>query len=172
MSDTLGGGADDDLIIGFNGADLAFSGAGNDTVGAGDGNDTIYGGGGDDSLGGEGNQDLIFNGEGSDTVYGGVSEDTLWGGAGDDLLHGGDIGGLPDASDGDGDVFAFEAGNGNDTIGDFEDDLDQILINGFAFADLSISDDGTDALIAFDDVTITVIGQTADQLNEDDFIFI
>ncbi|MBB3995807.1 hypothetical protein GGR95_003471 [Sulfitobacter undariae] len=71
--------------------DEIAAGAGNDYVLAGEGNDTVRGD------------------EGNDTLLGQAGDDVLSGGAGDDRLLGGD---------GD-DVFVYSAGDGNDTIADF-----------------------------------------------------
>ena len=68
------------------------AGAGDDTVKAGDGNDLLYGGSGNDKL------------------YGEAGDDILYGGTGDDYLEGG-VGA---------DIYYFEAGDGNDTIYNYD----------------------------------------------------
>jgi Ca2+-binding RTX toxin-like protein len=150
----VNGGLGDDRIFGGTGADTlngdALAGGdgavgdGNDTIfgGADDGIDTIYGNGGNDTIyggagvdildGGIGN-DIIFNGAGNDTsVKGGAGDDTLWGGAGNDTLTGGTGN----------DTFAFIAGNGNDTVFDFDFGIlvptsnDVLDLTAFGFADI------------------------------------
>lgn len=82
---------------------------GNDTLIGGSGADRLYGeAGGDSLIGGAGN-DTLEGGTGNDTLDGGSGNDTIIGGLGDDLLVGGD---------GD-DVFLYVAGDGLDTISDF-----------------------------------------------------
>ena len=75
-------------------------------------------------------------------IYGGAGDDTIDGGAGDDLLTGGE---------GE-DVFFFDTDGGNDTITDFsvtEDviDLRDCYQGISSFSDLTIRQDGDDALI-------------------------
>lgn len=66
--------------------------------------------------GGKG-KDSLIGGDGSDTLRGGKGNDTLWGGS-------------PSESYNDADTFVFWAGDGNDTIMDYnfaEDDMLRIL---------------------------------------------
>jgi Ca2+-binding RTX toxin-like protein len=120
QADNLYGDAGNDTLFGGAGFDRLFGGTGDDVLNGGDGpdghfgqqgNDTIYGGDGNDRFfGGTGN-DLILSGNGNDTIYADSGFDTLNGGAGNDLLFG-----FFNA-----DTFVFEAGHGNDTIGDFDE---------------------------------------------------
>ncbi|MCZ4255682.1 pre-peptidase C-terminal domain-containing protein [Sulfitobacter sp. G21635-S1] len=120
QADNLYGDAGNDTLFGGAGFDRLFGGTGDDVLNGGDGpdghfgqqgNDTIYGGDGNDRFfGGTGN-DLILAGNGNDTIYADSGFDTLNGGAGNDLLFG-----FFNA-----DTFVFEAGHGNDTIGDFDE---------------------------------------------------
>jgi Ca2+-binding RTX toxin-like protein len=169
--DDINGGADNDtiyagsgndaLVTGGLGDDKIFGGEGNDTIdgdlrggalgtaadgddiiygGRGDGNDIINGNGGDDIIfGGAGvdvlsggiGDDIIFNGAGTDTVTGGDGDDVIWGGAGTDTLSG-------NAGN---DTFGFIAGNGLDTITDFDITSlvagvgDVLDLTAFGFAD-------------------------------------
>lgn len=77
----LDGGADADLIQGFNGDDALSGGAGNDRLEGGNGHDTLSGGLGDDTLiGGRGNDTYRFSsGDGQDVI------DNV--GGGNDTLH-------------------------------------------------------------------------------------
>ena len=110
-ADTLIGGAGNDTLLGGNdaSADSLDGGAGNDELSAGDGNDTLIGGDGNDSLFGGGDNDLLEGGTGGDTLDGWAGNDTLTGGLGNDQLTG---------SDGT-DTFVYVAGDGVDTITDF-----------------------------------------------------
>lgn len=67
-SDTLKGGAGDDIIIG---------GGGGDTLSGGAGQDLLIGGEGDDDLHGDGGNDFLVGGSGNDTLSGGAGTDTL-----------------------------------------------------------------------------------------------
>lgn len=87
----LGTSGDGDVINGF---------AGNDTILAGAGDDIVFGGA---------DADVIDGGSGNDTLDGGTGDDKLEGGTGNDLLTGGD----------DDDLFVYTAGDGTDTITEF-----------------------------------------------------
>lgn len=89
LSETMNGGAGNDVFMG---------GAGNDTLIGNDGNDVLRGGLGDDSMnGGNGNDtmqggvgnDRMDAGNGDDKVYGDAGNDTLNGGLGNDIIDGG-----------------------------------------------------------------------------------
>jgi len=82
------------------------------------GHDTITGGDGDDVIDGGDADDSIEGGAGNDTIMGGASRDTIMGGAGHDTLGGGDADDILTGGDGN-DTFVFEAGDGSDTITDF-----------------------------------------------------
>ncbi|TBH26943.1 hypothetical protein ELG66_39390, partial [Rhizobium leguminosarum] len=66
----------DDLIIGFNVADVINAGAGNDAINAGDGNDVITGGTGNDTIdSGWGNDTIYYaRGDGNDAI----TESGMW----------------------------------------------------------------------------------------------
>lgn len=93
-------GAGDDTITGGAGGDTLAGGAGLDTIDGGDGADSIDGGADDDSLQGGAGDDTILGGDGADTIDGGEDDDFLSGGDEDDL-------------------FIYMAGQGDDTISDF-----------------------------------------------------
>lgn len=93
-------GAGDDTITG---------GAGGDTLASGAGVDTIDGGAGADSIDGGADEDSLQGGAGDDTIVGGDGADTIDGGEDDDFLTGGD----------EDDLFIYMAGQGDDTISDF-----------------------------------------------------
>ena len=143
--DTLVGGSDNDTISGDEGNDRIAGGAGddslsgnngNDTVLGGKGNDTLLGGDGHDSLIGGKDSDLLLGGAGNDTLTGGGQNDIINGDEGDDLISGGGgrdtlIGGAgQDTLSGNGgtDVFVLTAGDLADTITDFEDGRDRLVL--------------------------------------------
>ena len=106
----------------------------------GDGGQLIKGFQGNDRLFGNRGRDLLTGGDGDDSLYGGKDDDWLFGRVGDDLLSG-DLGddslvGGPGA-----DSFVLGADRGVDTIFDFEDDRDRLLLaDGLGFGDLAIAD--------------------------------
>ncbi|MRR58516.1 MAG: tandem-95 repeat protein [Deltaproteobacteria bacterium] len=87
----------DDFLKGSVADDTIYGNDGNDRIDARDNNDILDGGWGDDVLSG---------GSGRDVVYGGFGCDVMAGGKGNDHLEGGE----------DGDVYAFNRGDGNDFI--------------------------------------------------------
>ena len=161
--DDLRGGAGDDTLAGAAGDDRLIGSVGADRLAGQSGADTLLGGGGRDALNGGDGADALSGQAGADTLLGGAGGDRLEGGAGDDLLSGG-----PGA-----DVFVFARGAGSDVIRGHQQDLDLIEIGAGAnrFADLEITQDGADVLIAFANVEITVENATAAAFNSDDFIF-
>jgi Ca2+-binding RTX toxin-like protein len=166
QSDFLTSGADSvgQLVDAGAGDDTIYAGLGADTLSGGDGADEIYGDAGDDLItGGAGSDDLGGN-SGRDTLLGEAGNDYLQGLEDDDFLSGGDgadilIGGTGDdsLSGGDGDdVFVYAAGDGNDTITDFNfgnsGALDDGNTNNNDFVDLSAFYDSIFELRAdFDD---------------------
>ena len=76
---------------------------------------------------------------------------------GNDLLFGGS----------DGDTFSFIGDFGSDTIGDFEDDLDQILIQNAGALSNSIDLAGNSIYIFDSGAQLTVTGITVALLSDD-----
>jgi hypothetical protein len=120
-TETLDGGAGDDLVYGNFGADIVNGGPGDDVLFGGQGSDTLTGGAGDDTLWGNREPDVLSGGDGADVFYlNGAGADRITDfdpGAGDRLAA---IGGFdnPRASDhDDGMVFSYNDGGGpNHTI--------------------------------------------------------
>ncbi len=144
--DDLTGGEGNDTIAGLGGNDI-IRGTGGDDVLRGDGNgrsansggsasgdDIIFGGAGNDRIGGKRGNDMLFGEEGDDILYGDSGDDILRGGLGNDVLYGDD-----NRSSGI-DTFILAAGEGTDTIMDFEMSKDLIgLAGGITFGQLSFS---------------------------------
>ena len=120
----------------------------------GRGDDTLYGGDSRDALYGNLGDDVLFGDAGADRLTGNEGADTLTGGAGPDL-------------------FVFKAGDGVDTITDFEDGVDRIrIVTGAAsMGDLTITDLGADTRVTFADVTIVFSGVDHTALDATDFVF-
>ena len=149
-NDVIHGAEGFDLLMGDGGRDRIFGGKGGDLVQGGRGRDRLFGNRGGDFLNGGDGDDYIEGNEGNDGIYGDEGNDYLIGGKGDDSLTGGEgddrLKGGPGA-----DAFHFASGHGEDTILDFEDGVDEIVIclygiNSFndigAVRDFSIGDDG------------------------------
>ena len=105
--------ADDDVLVGGDGADQIFGMGGNDQIDGSAGNDKIWGNSGDDAiLGGDGN-DVISAGKGADRVDAGAGNDKVLGDSGDDGLAGGDG---DDLLNGGSDNDTLSGGAGNDRL--------------------------------------------------------
>lgn len=151
-NDFLSGGRGDDVILGLRG---------NDVISGGNGKDELWGGLGRDLLdGGSGNDALRGNSE-ADILRGGAGQDFLKGGAGSDLLSGG----------ADRDRFVFSTIDGGaDTILDFQDRRDLIVVDGLEID--SIHSSWTGAVVTFDDgSSVNLLGVRASQLTAADFVF-
>jgi Ca2+-binding RTX toxin-like protein len=143
-NDRVSGGDDNDSIDGGGGSDLLYGNMGDDFIfgGVNAFSDTLYGGSGDDTLDGGDAPDFLYGQAGHDSLIGGSNNDELYGGWGSDTLNGG--GGLDELDGGEGDDlligganpddFNFGRKSGDDTIGDFQDGLDQIDLSALGLA--------------------------------------
>ncbi|MGF1478496.1 MAG: phytase [Cyanophyceae cyanobacterium] len=177
--ESLSGSGSDDLIAGGFGNDEIDGGDGDDVLrgdrnsrspgGTMGGDDTLIGSAGDDRLGGKGGNDDLFGGAGVDTLYGDDGDDLLRGGAGDDILQGDDFSGGEGS-----DTFVLAAGEGTDTIVDFEVGIDFIgLADGLSFAQLAISPDGSNSAIALGNDTLAIVnGVDGSTLTEAAFVVV
>ena len=102
------------------------------------GSDTLVGGSGNDQISGGKGDDFILGGSGNDNLSGDEGNDILIGGLGNDVLHGG-LGS---------DIFLHSAGDGQDTITDFQNG-DRLVLAGYTldlhdlnFANLDTNHDG------------------------------
>ncbi len=187
-NDVLEGGAGDDLVTGGAGFDtVVFQGTAPITVNlanltaqnTGEGLDTFAGieavvsGSGNDSLTGDTLANRLEAGDGNDTLVGGWGSDTLDGGDGADELRGGR--GHDTLTGGTGvDVFVFNSFGGADRVLDFEDEVDLIRIETGAesFLDLALRALGSDTVLTFADVEITLVAVDVTKLTEADFDFV
>ncbi|MCP4412833.1 MAG: calcium-binding protein [Gammaproteobacteria bacterium] len=173
-NDQVSGGEGDDGINGYYGNDFVMGGPGDDYVVGGSSYTT--------SKWRRSNSGLSYGAYEADIVIGGTGRDYIKGGYGDDILYGGDIEVMegsevlevyndknelvtirrlvinPNAialGDNQTDVFKFYAGDGTDTIKDFELDLDYILIHDSrkklpnGVADLVFGEENGNATISY-----------------------
>jgi Ca2+-binding RTX toxin-like protein len=126
---------------------------------AADHNDVMRGLSGNDSMFGKGGVDRLFGDAGADILSGGEGNDFLTGGSGAD-------------------TFVFEAGDGTDTILDFQakgKGQDHIDLSGHAgvgsFADLDIRDAGKNVVITVGDDTIILKNVNDHDVGASDFLF-
>ncbi|MEL6471776.1 MAG: calcium-binding protein [Cyanobacteria bacterium J06623_4] len=162
-----------DILAGGDGSQIIDGGAGDDIL-RGDtdsrkagtsfgGNDIIFGGAGNDRIGGKGGNDQLFGGEGDDQIWGDDGDDLIFGGLGNDTLTGDNF------SDGQGtDTFVLAAGEGTDTIVDFEVGTDLIgLAGGLSFGQLTLMED---KVLFGEEVLAMLNGVSTGTLTEVDFV--
>ena len=173
-SEELVGTEGDDTIAGLGGNDV-IRGTGGDDVLRGDGNaraanaggsssgdDIIFGGAGNDRIGGKLGDDQLFGEIGDDILYGDAGDDLLQGGLGNDTLYG------DDRRSSGADTFVLAAGEGTDTIMDFELSKDLIgLAGGITFGQLSLSGE---QISLGDEVLAAVSGLDASNLTAANFV--
>ena len=116
--------------------------AGNNTINGTDNSNTLDGGSGNDTINGLGSNDILIGGQGNDTINGGIGVDILYGGVGNDALNGGAGNDTLIGGDGD-DRFIFNSGVqfrraqaelvGLDTITDFVQGTDKIVLSKTTF---------------------------------------
>ena len=162
------GGDGKDILKGTDDHDRLHGGGGDDRLEGGDNVDRLYGEGGDDTLLGGDGRDMLFGDQDEHETLTTAGNDRLEGGLGDDKLHGGD---------GE-DIFVFAAGDGKDTILDFDfEEGDRIHFKGdITFNSLKINADGPgNASISYGNgdviyVLDTWVSELRD-LTEEDFNF-
>lgn len=186
------GGGGDDWWSGGAGADSFWGGTGTDTAtyhlaptgitvslqsgnsnGTGEakgdfiiGVENLIGSSHDDVLSGDSRNNEIKGGGGRDVIDPRTGSDTVWGGKGSDkfvfvesysVSHYGSVTNYTD--------------RGNDRVMDYEEDVDWIELQGYSRSEVSVVDDGADAVIhAGWDVDIRVVGAAGD-LDIGDIVF-
>ena len=165
-----------DTLIGKKGNDLLLGEAGNDLI-RGDsgyltannrkgGDDILIGGAGDDSLNGKGGNDWITGDEGEDRIWGDYGDDVIYGGLGDDVLTGDNHSGATGN-----DIFVLNIGEGTDTITDFTQGNDGLLLlSSLQFSDIELDFIGPDTHISHEGKIFAIVEGIAD-LTESDFVF-
>lgn len=165
--DTLQGNTGNDTLYGGNGFDEMRGGQGNDSLLGGDHGDTLMGDLGADMLFGEAHHDVLRGNQGNDTLDGGSGYDTLYGGQGRDLMTGGS----------EDDLFVFQHHFvGDDTISDFTDTRDHILLlRGITFEQLMVTQFGNNTVISVAEglpgASLTLLGFSASNISADDFSY-
>jgi Ca2+-binding RTX toxin-like protein len=162
----------DNILEGTDGDNLIAGGLGNDEITGGDGDDvlrgdlnsrssggkvggddTISGGTGNDRIGGKAGDDELYGDEGNDSIWGDDGDDLIRGGLGNDILVGDNFSGGAGA-----DTFILAAGEGTDTIVDFELGVDIIgLADGLMPEDLSVTTASGSTTIALGDETLAIL---------------
>ncbi|TXN09141.1 calcium-binding protein [Methylobacterium sp. WL103] len=104
-ADTVLGLGGDDNVLSGEGADVVRGGDGNDFVDAGGGRDVVFGGAGADDILAGGGDDMVYGDGGADRILAGAGNDLVTAGAGNDAVIGGDGN----------DLFVAEVGDGDDS---------------------------------------------------------
>ena len=200
QANTLVGNDGNDLLIGFDGNDTLRGGAGNDDIRGGNDTDTVSyagaaggitvslantafqntGGAGIDRLLsvenilGSSNNDVLAGSNVANDMQGGFGNDVLNGGLGADTLNGGR--GFDELRGGGGaDLFVFRQNGAQDTILDFQNNVDTIDLTDFGFANVAQAQGyatqvGADVRYLFSDNNnerLIVENATIAQLNDD-----
>jgi Ca2+-binding RTX toxin-like protein len=141
------------LAVGGAGADFFFGGPGVEELHGGDGADHFFSGAGDDIIDGAEGNDQIFTGSGNDTISAGAGTDVIVAGPGDDTA-------LTGTGQDDIRYDLSPVAGGNDSIGDFQNFVDDLFLGGITQAQLDTNADGTiddaDDLAAYDAGTDTL----------------
>ena len=146
---------------------LGFVGTGgNDNITGSTDNDTIDGGLGDDTINGGDGNDNLTGGLGNDNLTGGNGNDTINGGLGNDTINGGDG---PD-------TFVLTAGEGIDTIQDYQDGIDSILLKNLTYGisgDVYSQASGSNTILYLTNGggnLATLVGIPATDIDSSDFV--
>jgi Ca2+-binding RTX toxin-like protein len=146
-TDLILGGAGADDIVGADGADRLYGGDDRDTLSGGNGDDRIHGDAGDDILYGGSDADIMFGDDGADILWGEWGDDRLYGGSGNDQLDGGEGRDIVDGGAGrllggaGKDRFVWrDLAEGGDTVRDFEQGVDRLVVAGRAVGGLTSVD--------------------------------
>jgi|TARA_Y100000815_G_scaffold273314_1_gene304259 Ca2+-binding RTX toxin-like protein len=171
--DRISGNGGGDELFGLSQNDVLRGNGGNDKLFGGGGADRLEGGNGRDRLYGDNGTDKLDGGAGKDKLFGGAKRDVLFGRGGDDLLRG-DTGNDKLFGGAGADTFFFSKGDGKDTIKDFTlgEDLIQIGRGASHIGQLDFDKSGSDVIISFRNVEITVEDIRLGQLDDvDNFLF-
>ncbi|MGJ8587566.1 MAG: calcium-binding protein [Yoonia sp.] len=158
MSDAGGAGPNGLTIDGADTAETLFGSDWFDLIFAGGGDDTVYGGSGDDTVFGRAGNDCLNGDDGADTLLGGAGDDWLDGGNGQDMLNGG----------AGADTFIFN--HGVDVIADFEQGIDQIILDPSLWTGLTSAADLIFFYGTFEDGRMTIDFEDGNILHIDGII--
>lgn len=140
--------------FGTTGADVMTGGSAADILWGRSGNDVISGQSGNDRLSGDAGADSLYGGFGNDRVDGGIGNDLVFGGAGADL-------------------FVFEQGDGRDTLRDFQNGSDRLVIDGpLHFGQLTFVATLAGTWVDYGNGEVFLTGVSRAQLDASDFIFV
>ncbi len=173
--DTVFGGQNNDTLVGGDGFDQMYGNRGEDLIAGSRGNDSLYGGKAADTVSGNEGNDFVSGDDGSDLLDGNEGQDTLLGGAGNDVIDGGENNDNLDGGEGndeligaggsdtirggeDNDRFVLSPGDGTDTILDFQNGIDFLVLDGgLTFDDLVLIQDSSNVQLLFNSEILAVL---------------
>jgi Ca2+-binding RTX toxin-like protein len=163
---TIDGTSSHDILTGTNDSEDIISGS--------SGDDELSSLGGDDTLDGGDGRDVIIGDNGFDFLTGGTGRDILVGGNDDDVLGGGEEVDYLTGSDGK-DKFFFQSEGDIDTIADYEDGVDQIIVDIpeiDSVSDLGITQSGTSTILSSESGDFaSLLNTVSTNIDAEDFIF-
>lgn len=144
--DRIGGSNADDVLDGLAGNDEIYGNDGDDVIAGSDGDDWMDGGSGIDILRGGFGYDQLRSEDGAGVLDGGADGDDLYDAFGSQFIAGGQGDDYASVY-GAGSIVAFNPGDGADTVYAVTD-LTLSLGGGIGIADLALSADGDDLILA------------------------
>ncbi|MDD3770014.1 MAG: Ig-like domain-containing protein [Sulfuricurvum sp.] len=135
-----------DIVYAGSGGDKIYAQGGNDTVFGSTGSDTIEGGCGTDILSGSIGEDIITDTMGNNALIGGYHDDVITAGNGNDFIAGGYHDDILNGGEGY-NVFAFNRGDGRDTILPAAGAHNTLSLNDISYRDIALRKNGTDLVV-------------------------
>lgn len=145
-SNTIMSGTGNDIVYAASGGDNIYGQGGNDTLYGNTGNDTFDGGCGIDVLFGNNGNDVLSDLSGNNLLWGGFQNDMITAGSGNDFIAGGAHNDILNGGGGY-NVFAFNRGDGNDTIFPAAGAHNTLSLNNVSYKDISMSKTGNDLIL-------------------------
>jgi len=147
----------------------------------GSGNDVLWSSAGDDYIDGESGDDNIDGGVGNDQLFGGSGDDKIHGRGGNDSISGGERADIISTGAGldsiDYSFLSDSTSTNRDTITDFEKGSDILNFEELAahgiidFGDISVTNDGSNTVIAANDSDFELQLSGVYELDEGDFVW-
>ena len=172
-NNVLVGNGNDNDILGLEGRDVLYGMSGNDTLDSGEGDDRLYAGSGNDLLRGGDGHDKLYGESGSNTLDGGAGNDQLSAGSGGDTLIGGTGNDILAGSIGS-DEFIFNAGDGVDTIENFEIGNDRLEFVDVDLATVQVDNHSWGATVSYGEGDSIIMRDLEGEYNlsVDDFLLV
>lgn len=150
FNDVLLGSDGDDTMPALAGDDLLFAMGGDDVLDGGDGADYLESGEGADILRGGTDADFLYDADGHNLVDGGEGDDWAQADAGSNFWIGGPGADNLEMNGGSNNVFAFNRGDGEDTIPVWFQNNQPLTVSlggGITLSDLSFVQEGADMVV-------------------------